>query len=362
MKNNHYVVIMAGGKGSRLWPISRNNQPKQLQKLIGKDTMIQDTYNRIKKIVSSSHIYISTNDKYAKIIKKQLPKIPNRNYIIEPCAKNTAPAIGLVTAKIYAHNKNAIVTTVAADHLVLKTNNFIKSIKACKKFIDKHPAMLGVVGINPTFPATGYGYIEKGNAIAKDGKINIFKVKQFVEKPNSAKAKQYTKSSNFYWNASYFTFHCHHMLENFKNYEPMIYKKLTDIQQHIGKMSEYKSITKNFHQMPELAFDYIVEKLKEVFVISSDLGWDDVGSWQVIQEIVSHINKTNNVTRGNHISIDDSGSLIYAQKKLIATIGLKDIIVVDTKDATLICDKHHSQDVKKIVEILEKNKKFNRYL
>jgi mannose-1-phosphate guanylyltransferase len=142
----------------------------------------------------------------------------------------------------------------------------------------------------------------------------------------------------------------------------MIYKKLTDIQQHIGKMSEYKSITKNFHQMPELAFDYIVEKLKEVFVISSDLGWDDVGSWQVIQEIVSHINKTNNVTRGNHISIDDSGSLIYAQKKLIATIGLKDIIVVDTKDATLICDKHHSQDVKKIVEILEKNKKFNRYL
>lgn len=360
MKNN-YVVIMAGGKGTRLWPLSRISSPKQFQNLVGDNTMIVDTYQRVKQILSPKNIFISTTKDYQNEIQKQIPEIPKENYIIEPMAKNTAPAIGLVATKIFAKDPKAIITTIASDHIVLNVDNFIHSINACQEMIENNHQMIGIVGIKPTSPHTGYGYIQKEKIITKIGDCEIFKVKKFVEKPNKPTAEKYLKDGNYFWNASYFTFKASYLLDVIKKHEPIIYDSLSSIKNVIGKKNENKIIISEFHKMPELAIDYLIEKLNSVFVIPVDLGWDDIGSWEAIKNISSRISGNDNIVKGNNISIDNKDTLIYAQDKLIAVLGVKNLIVVDTKDAILICDKNSSQDVKKIIELL-KNNKDTKYL
>lgn len=362
MKNHNYIVIMAGGKGTRLWPMSRNKKPKQLQKLIGKKTMIQDTFERAKKIVPIENIYISTNSIYEKEIKKQLPKIPNKNYIIEPIAKNTAPAIGLVAAIIGKRDPLAIITTIASDHVITKISNFVNALSACQKMIKKHKNMIGTIGIVPTSAHTGYGYIQKDNQIDLINNLKIYKVKKFVEKPDKKTAQKYLDSRQFFWNASYFTFNAKNILNYFKKYEPKIYKGINNIYQNVDKKSFNLIIKKEFNTIPELAFDYLVEKLNTVFTIPSDLGWDDIGSWESIKSIVSSGKKEIVIERGNHLGIDNNDSLIYAQNKLICTIGLNNIVVVDTDDVLFICNKSRSQDVKKMIDRLSKDKKYHKYL
>jgi len=360
MKNN-YVVIMAGGKGTRLWPLSRINSPKQFQNLVGDNTMIVDTYQRIKQILSPKNIFISTTKDYQNEIQKQLPEIPKENYIIEPMAKNTAPAIGLVATKIAHIDPNATITTIASDHIILNTNNFIHSINACQEMIENNQKMIGIVGIKPTSPHTGYGYIQKNKVITKIDNLEIFEVNKFVEKPDKLTAKKYLKDGNYFWNASYFTFKAKYLIDVIKKYEPVIYNSLNHIKKSIGKKNENKTIISEFHKMPELAIDYLIEKLNSVFVIPVDLGWDDIGSWEAIKNISSRISGDDNITKGNNISIDNKDTLIYAQDKLIAVLGVRNLIVVDTKDAILICDKNSSQDVKNIIELL-KNNKDTKYL
>jgi mannose-1-phosphate guanylyltransferase len=361
-KSNNYIVIMAGGKGTRLWPMSRNSKPKQLQNLIGKNTMIQDTFNRVKKIVPIENIYISTNKRYEKIIKKQLSKIKKQNFIIEPAAKNTAPAIGLVASIIGKRNKDSVVTTVASDHVVTKEKNFIDSIKACQNHVRKYPSMIGTVGIMPTVPHICYGYIQKEKQIGKLKNVYLFKVKKFVEKPDKKTAEKYLKSGDFFWNASYFTFSALEILDYFKKYETKIYKNLKLIFGAVDTKQQDNVINNSFKNMPELAFDYLVEKLNNVFVVPTDLGWDDIGSWEAIKNIISSGEIGVVVERGNHLGIDNHDSLIYAQDKLVCTIGLNNLVVVDTDDVLFVCNKSRSQDVKKMIEKLQNNKKYHKYL
>lgn len=362
MKSNNYIVIMAGGKGTRLWPMSRNEKPKQLQKLITGNSMIQETYNRIIKLYKPNQIFISTNKDYVSKIQKQLPKIPKTNYVVEPMMRNTAPAIGLAAIKILKKDPEAVITTIHADHLINKVDNFLSALKISNEMIKIHPELIGTVGIKPTFAHTGLGYIKSGKKITKIGTSAVYKMDKFVEKPDLKHAKMYLASGKYSWNAGYFTFKGQTLLDNFKKHEPKIYKQLLIIMSSIGTKQENKTLDREFSKMPQQAIDYMIEKLDTVFTLSADLGWNDIGSWQVIQEILSKQKKSSNIERGNHIGIDNTGSLIYAQEKLIATIGLKDIIIVDTDDAILICDKSKSQDVKKIIETFTSNKKYKKYL
>lgn len=362
MNNHNYIVIMAGGKGTRLWPMSRDKKPKQLQKLIGHTTMIQDTFARASKIVPTKNIYISTNSVYQKEIKRQLPKLPQKNFIIEPIAKNTAPAIGLIAATIAKRDPKAIITTIASDHAVEKTKNFISSIKACQETVKKNINMIGTIGIVPNCAHTGFGYIERGKELTKIKKLNIYHVKKFVEKPDKKTAQKYVKSGNFYWNASYFTFNVKIILKYFKKYEPLIYKSINKIYKDIDTKNMSATISKEFKRIKELAFDYLIEKLSTVFIVPADLGWDDIGSWEAIKNILSKNKKQENIVRGNHIGIDNQDSLIYAQDKLICTIGLNNLVVVDTKDVLFISNKSYSQDVKKLIDILKSDKKYHKYL
>lgn len=358
---SNYIVIMAGGVGTRLWPLSRKSSPKQLQTFVGDQSMIQETFDRVKEIVPVENIIISTNNCYKTQIMEQLPEIPEKNYILEPVGRNTAPAMGLIAAHIIKRDSEAIVTTLPSDHFYRKKENFAKVINAAFATINNHPEFINTIGLKPSFAHTGLGYIEKSNPIEKINDEQVYKVKQFVEKPNLETAQRYVDSGNFFWNASYFTWQAKNMLDIIKIHQPDIYTHLEKIINAIGTDQESQIIADEFNLMPDLAIDYIVEQLDKVSLIPADLGWDDIGSWQVLQEIMAGLSGKNVIERGNHLGLDNKNCLVYAQDKLIATVGLEDIIVVDTPDATLICHKNRSQDVKKIIDKL-KEKKLDHYL
>lgn len=357
----NYIVIMAGGAGTRLWPLSRKNSPKQLQKLVGDKSMVQETFERLKKIVKPKNIYISTRIDCLKDLKKQLPQIPQKNYIVEPVGRNTAPAMGLIAQYIYMHDRDAVVTTIASDHIVNNQKNFLNATLSAQEAISKNPTYVCTIGIKPTSAHTGYGYIEKDQVFAKINGQQVFKVKQFVEKPDLNTAKKYLDSRNFYWNASYFTWQAKNLLEILKKHQPDIYQHLQKLSRGLGTAQEKKVLEKEFSLMPELAFDYIVEQLDKVLLIPADLGWDDIGSWASLLDIMQNITKKEVIERGKHLGIDNKNILVYAQDKLVTTIGLENVIIIDTPDVVLVCDKNRSQDVKKIVDLLKKKGKY-KYL
>jgi len=357
---NNYIVIMAGGSGTRLWPISRAHLPKQFHKLSNNErSLLQETYDRIKELVPKKNIYVSLVSDILKMTQQQLPEIPEENFIIEPVARNTAPAIGLIATLIFNKNPEAIITTVASDHTVEKLENFQKSLKLAGKFVEKNPEYIVTVGIEPTEPNTGYGYIKKGRKFTD---LDVYAVERFVEKPDLETAKRYLKTEEYLWNASYFTFKAKEMLASFAKLSPEISQKLSTIAGSIdskdfGKilLDEYSSILK------EPIDTVIIEKYDHVATIPADLGWSDVGSWESLYELISQRTGKRTISRGHHIGVDNKNCLIYAHDKLLATVGLEDIVIVDTPDVTLVCHKNKSQDIKKLVEKI-KEKGQEKYL
>lgn len=360
MNNEHeYVLIMAGGSGSRLYPRSTDKLPKQFQKIVGQTTLIEQAYNRAKKIVRDDHIYISSNHKYINLIKKHLPEIPFENYITEPIKRNTGPAISLATALIYKKDKEAIILVTHSDHLVIKTDEYIKAIRAGIETVLGNPLYILCIGITPTSAHTGLGYIEKDKDFIKVDDFIVYTTKRFVEKPNLNLAKQYVSSRNFFWNAGYFIWQAKHYLSELKKFNSKLYAGVTRIVKEQGGESYLQILDKEFIKFEDIAVDHLImEKTKKLLVIPVNIGWSDIGSWDVVADMVNISDRdlNGNYLEGTVINIDTHNTTILShdKSKIIATIGLDNFIVVTTERAIVIVPRGRSEEIKKIVMELEK--------
>jgi mannose-1-phosphate guanylyltransferase/mannose-6-phosphate isomerase len=351
-----YGVIMAGGSGTRFWPLSREKMPKQLLKIGGEDTLIQQTVGRMQPLIRLEDLFIVTNASLSDTIGHQLSSKFNRswdgNFILEPQAKNTAPALGLAALHLERVDPESVMVVLAADHFIKKSGEFLNFVQKAADAAGH--GYLVTLGIKPDRPETGYGYIRSGDKCPEtDG---VFRVRAFVEKPDLETAKEYVRDGSYYWNSGIFIWKTKTLLSQIEKHHPVLHQGLVHIRKNIGTDLEAEAISDVFKKLESISIDYaVMEKTDLAVVIPADIGWSDVGSWTALDD-VSERDASGNVISGNVVDVGSRDSIIYADKRLIATIGLKDTVVVDTPDATLVCSKDKAQDVKKVVDELKKRK------
>ncbi len=347
---NTTALIMAGGRGERFWPKSRKNMPKQFLSLTddGK-TMIQLTVERISPMVKIEDVYVATNKDYKSLVLEQLPGLPEQNVLCEPVGRNTAPCIGLGAMHIAKKYDDAMMFVLPSDHLIKFNKMFIRTLQDACEVAEKDDNLV-TIGIVPDYPETGYGYIKFDSQIS-DG--NAYKVERFVEKPSLEVAKEYLATEEYLWNSGMFIWKVSSILKNLQKFMPETFESLKRIQDAIGTEHEETVLEKEFYGIQSQSIDYgIMEKADDIYILLGAFGWDDVGSWLAVERI-KKTNEFGNVVSGNIITVNTHNCVIQGENKLIATVGLDDMIVVDTEDATLICSKDHAGDIKKVLENLK---------
>ena len=354
-----YGVILAGGSGTRFWPVSREQNPKQLQKIIGTGTMIQNTVQRLLPLISIEKLRIGTHKQQATETIRQLESfgfLPD-HLLAEPCSRNTALIIGLMAKVISADDPDSVMAVFPADHVVTNNERFTKILQKAETMAKK--GHLVTLGIPPTRPETGFGYIKQGSKTKEDE--SIFQVEHFVEKPDLSKATEYLKSKTYFWNCGVFIWKTSVILEELQQHAENIYSQLENLKnclQRSGEKLNHFELNgkgaKIFSALPNLSIDFaVMEKSSKVVFIPADIGWSDVGSWHALGEVCEK-DKKGNILKGNVLAHDCTDSIVYGQDRLIATLGLTNTVVVDTQDALLVCAKERAQDVKKLVEELNK--------
>ena len=357
-----FAVLMAGGVGTRFWPKSRKTYPKQLLSFTGKKSMLQNTYDRIKPLTSDANILVITSADLKKAIEKQLPQLPKDNIIGEPERKNTAPCIGLAAAVIEQKaSENEVMVILPADHLVSNVANFRKTLRVGVEYAKESNSLI-TLGIQPTYPETGYGYIQVDEKIATKKEKEIFKVKTFAEKPNFETAERFIRSGDFFWNSGMFIWSVKAIKREIDEHLPALGEDLKLIQQYVGKPKFRKALSDMYSRTKSVSIDYgIMEVAKSVIVIKSNFQWNDLGSWEAIYNISNKDNNGNVCHTKNELLMNAKNNYFYSPKKLIAAVDVEDLVVVDMDDAILICSKQKSQEVKDIVDYL-KRKKMKSYL
>lgn len=353
-----YGVILAGGSGTRFWPLSREEYPKQLLKIFGNQTLIQATISRISTLIPLKEIYIVTNPQHAEQIKFQLasPDVGTYghtslpNFIYEPFGRNTAAAIGLAATILHKRFQEETMVVLSADHFIRHNSAFTNALVLGETLAKK--GYLVTIGARPTRPETAYGYIKQGSPFIDHP--GTFAVRYFIEKPDLKSAGQYLKSGNTLWNTGIFVWQVSTILEEIHRFLPELSEGLQEIKQNIDTEHEEETLRRIYPQLPAISIDYaILEKSDRLAVIPSGMGWEDVGSWNALDEVIPK-GPDGNIITGNVVNIDSQDTIIYADKRLVAVVGLKDVIVADTDDATLVCAKEAAQEVKKVVEELKK--------
>ncbi len=352
MKKNQYGVIMAGGVGSRFWPTSTEKYPKQFHDFLGTGrTLLQQTYDRLSKVIPQDNIYFVINEKYRELVLEQIPETTVDHLILEPAAMNTAPCIAYASYKIHAKNPEAKLFIAPSDHLVMFQDEFARIAKLALEEAGRQENRLITLGIQPNRPETGFGYIQY-----ELSEQNIKKVKQFTEKPELKTAKAFLKSGDYLWNSGMFIWSTQSIIKAFENLAPDLHKVFSQANDFYFTEKEVLYMKEEYVKVEKNSIDYaIMEKSKDVFVIPSSFGWSDLGTWNSIYD---HLEKDdqNNAVRGNVLTYNTEDSLIVGNKqKVIVAEGLKDYFVVDTDEVLLICKKDSAQDVKKYVHDVQKN-------
>ncbi len=351
---NLYAILMAGGAGTRFWPRSRRQSPKQVLNIVGKDTMIQATYKRLAGLVDDAQVKIVTTADQQPIIREQLPSLSEESFLIEPFGRNTAPCIGLAAIHVAVQDPEGIMLVLPADHIITKVDEFRDVTRLAARFAMENDALV-TMGITPYEPATGYGYIQGGEEVHTSGPYQVLKVRTFAEKPNLETATRFLESGDFYWNSGMFVWKASTILQEMQENLPDIYEQLMKIYEQIGTRDYASILQEAYQQMSNISVDVgIMQQSDRVFVIPADMGWNDVGSWETVHDISGKDRYQHAGQFAELVNVNSRGCYVYSPDKAVALVGVENLIVVDTGDALLICDKSAAQDVKAVVDQLSK--------
>jgi mannose-1-phosphate guanylyltransferase len=351
-----YAVIMAGGKGTRFWPKSREAMPKHLLDIISEQTIIQETVQRIRPLIAPDHVIVVTGASHAEELIRQLPDVPRGNVIIEPIGRNTAPCIGLAALAVRKNDPDGLMVVLPSDHMIADEPGFLDVLSVAAAAARQGDYLL-TIGIEPTGPETGYGYIEQGNQIDAIRDKKIHKVKSIREKPDLESAKAFLRQGGFLWNSGMFVWRASVILAAMAKWLPDIHQALMAIEPALGTAGAAQAIEDAYQTMAGVSIDYgVMEKAENTLVIPGNFGWSDVGSWDALWDI-SDKDETGNAVKGPCIAINAANCLIQSPKKLVALVDVEDLLVVETDDALLICRRGASQNVKQVVEKLAEMKK-----
>jgi mannose-1-phosphate guanylyltransferase len=349
------IVILAGGTGTRLWPRSRRTTPKQLLDLVDEQSMLQRTVMRVQPLVPNERIYISTGRNYAAPILEQVPEIPPENIIVEPSGKGTAPCIGLSAVHILKAGAadDDVMVTLHADAYIKDEAEFRRILTAAEE-AGRRDHMV-TIGITPDSAETGFGYIERGEVAERIDGRDVYAVERFTEKPDPETAQRFFESGRFYWNSGMFIWKLSRIMSEMARCQPRLHAQLLDIQEALGADDQEARVESTWNEIASETIDVgIMEKAEDVVVIPATIGWSDIGNWGSLAELLSD-DPSENIARGGgaHIAVESEGCLTYSKERLIGTIGLKDMVIVDTGDAILVCHKDRAQDVKELVNKLK---------
>lgn len=350
-----YAIIMAGGAGTRFWPLSRARTPKQLLDLVGGSTMIQSTVSRLGSLVPPERVFIITNALLVDAIREQLPHLPPENIVGEPCKRDTAPCIGLAAQLVLKQDSDATMVVMPSDHLIQPDQAFQQALAGAAEMVDQNPGRIVTFGIRPSYPAETFGYIERGETVPSSRpELHAFRAKQFREKPARAIAEQYVAAGTFYWNSGIFVWKAQTIAAALAQHVPEMHQRLVTIGQHLGKPDYTDVLQREFSAIVGKSIDYaVMEKHKDIAIIEATFQWDDVGSWQALSRSLG-TDSDGNTLVGKTIALRSSNCIIRsAGEHLIATIGMEDCIVVHTPDATLVAHKREEESIREIVKALQ---------
>lgn len=350
-----HALIMAGGSGTRLWPLSRKDKPKQSLALIEERTMFQVTVARVHPLIPIERVHVVTNAQMAAIFKEQVPQLPEANYIIEPSAKDNGPAVGLALAHIHRIDPEATVAILTADHHIGKVAEFQRALRAAHDVAQG--GAIVTLGITPAFASTGFGYIERGEKLGTHHGLDVYRAARFTEKPSADVAERYLAGGAHSWNSGMFVMTCRTGLGEFTRQQAAFAAALAALEPTIGTTDYPAALAAAWDIAPKKSIDYaIMEGARVVAVIPVDIDWSDIGSWASLLDILPK-DAGGNVFVGPHVAIDTEGSLVRGDGRVIATMGLKDVVVVDTPDALLVCSLDRVADLKRVVEALREQKR-----
>jgi mannose-1-phosphate guanylyltransferase len=348
-----FAVIMAGGAGTRFWPKSRLKNPKQFLKLLGKASLLSDTARRASMLVEPENCFVVTHKQYQDQVNECIPEIAPQNIIFEPENRDTASCVGLAAIKLAKLDPEAMMVVLPSDHYIGHEETFIKTLQTAVSFAERHEYLM-TLGIKPTAPKTGYGYICCDDLLGVENGCPIYRVDSFTEKPDPVTALRLIKQGNYLWNSGIFVWKISAILEAMAKYLPQHYRLLKIIEPFVGTPEEEAVLEKEYQKFPKVSLDYgVMEKAQNICTVRGDFIWDDVGSWSALEKYLPKDERNNTLNGGKHISLDTRGCIIDSEAKLIATVGVEDLIIIHYEDVMLVCRKDRDQEVKKLVEKLK---------
>ena len=348
-----HAVIIAGGRGERFWPKSREGLPKQFLRLIGDKTMLQGTVNRTEKLLAPENIYIITAENHLGTVQEQVPEIPQENIILEPCGRDTAAAIGLAAVIVQQKDAGGVMVVLPADHYVADNNRFAAVLQGAVEAARENRAV--TIGITATRPETGYGYIAQGQYYQNFAGIPSYHVERFTEKPDRQKAAEFLDAGNYFWNSGIFVWKGDVIRQLIEEHLPALAVGLDKIEEAVGTTSYPQVIQEVYAGLAKISIDYgVLEKTREILMVPGNFGWDDVGTWTALEAYKEH-DLNGNVLDGQGVLVDTTNTMVQGSDKVVATLGVDNLIIVESEGSILICNKQRAQDLKKVTKALQEN-------